>query len=117
MLVAPRSRAFKSEFNLNVVPGTAAEVEKAIEPFIKHLNSHNFHLRIEAIETVTAVAPPFLENKIIAMATGDDSYAQSRAIPALGRLNTPASRRELANLVEDRQPFYSWMAIYPEFVD
>lgn len=111
MLVAPKSRALKSEFYLNIVPGNAAQVEKALAPFIKRLNAPNFQLRTEAIETITAVAPPFLEKKIIALATGDDSYAQSRAIPALGRLNTPAPRRVLAKLVEDRQPYYSWMAI------
>ena len=54
------------------------------------------------METITATAPPFLEKPLIALADGPDSFAQSRAIPALARLNTEESRRVLAKLIEDR---------------
>ena len=32
-------------------------------------------------------------------------------MPALGRLKTAESKRALAKLIEDRQPYYSWQAI------
>jgi hypothetical protein len=110
-LVDPRSRSFTSEFEITVVKGEKAEAEKAFEPFLKNLKGGSFERRIEAVETITAVAPPFLEQTLIALATGRDSFAQSRAIPALGRLNTPESKRTLAKLIEDRQEYTMWQAI------
>jgi hypothetical protein len=111
VLLAPASRLFKSEFEVDVIEGEKAEVEKAFEPFLKNLCSRDFDRRIEAIETITAMAPPFLEETLVALATGTDSLAQSRAIPALGRLSTAESRRVLAKLIEDRQEYYIWQAI------
>ena len=111
MLHAPDSRSFRSEFEVAVVEGEEAEVERAFEPFVKNLNSSDFDRRTEAVETITAMAPTFLEKTLIALATGADSFAQSRAIKALGRLNTVESRRILVKLIEDRQPYYSWQAI------
>ena len=111
MLLAPASRAFKSEFEIAVVEGEKADVERAFEPFLKSLGSSDFERRVEAVETITATAPPFLEKTLITLADGPDSFAQSRAIPALGRLNTAESRRALAKLIEDRQDYYSWQAI------
>jgi HEAT repeat protein len=102
---------FKSEFEIEVVEGEKAKVENAFEPFLKNLGSPDFDRRIEAVETITAMATPFLEKTLIALATGRDSFAYGRAIPALGRLNTAESRRVLAKLVEDRQEYYSWQAI------
>jgi hypothetical protein len=111
MLVAPRTALIRSEFEVTVVNGREADVEKALQPYVKNLTSRDFDRQTEAVETITAVAPPLLETKLIALATGKDSYAQSRAIPALGRLNTAAAKRTLARLVSDRQPYYSWQAI------
>lgn len=111
ILLAPSSRLFKSEFEIEVVEGEKTKVENAFEPFLMNLGSPDLDRRIEAVETITAIAPPFLEKRLIALATGRDSFAQSRAIPALGRLKTAESRRVLAKLVEDRQEYYSWQAI------
>ena len=111
VLLVPASRMFKSEFEIEVVEGEKAKVENAFEPFLKNLGSPDFDRRIEAVETITAMATPFLEKTLIALATGRDSFAYGRAIPALGRLNTAESRRVLAKLVEDRQEYYSWQAI------
>jgi HEAT repeat protein len=91
--------------------GEKAEVERAFEPFLQSLGSSDFERRVEAVETITATAPLFLEKTLIALVDGPDSFAQSRAIPALGRLNTAESRWALASLIEDRQPYYSWQAI------
>jgi len=111
MLLAPESRSFRKEFEITVVEGENAKVEKAFEPFLKNLSSRNFDLRIEAIETITAMAPPFLEETLIALANSGDSFARSRAIPALGRLNTAESTWSLAKLIEDRRRDYSWQAV------
>ena len=111
LLLAPRSLTFKSQFEVDVVEGERAKVENALEPFLKNLSSHDFDRRIEAVETITAVAPQVLERTIIALANSGDSFARSRAIPALGQLNTPESRRVLAKLIEDREADYSWQAI------
>jgi HEAT repeat protein len=111
ILLAPVSRSFKSEFEIAVVEGERAKVQRAFTPFLENLNSPEFELRVEAIETITAMASPFLEKTLIALANGPDSFAQGRAIPALGRLNTAESKRALAQLIEDRQPYYSWQAI------
>jgi hypothetical protein len=105
MLIAPDSHSFRSEFEVAVVEGEEAEVEKAFEPFLRNLSSRDFDLRTEAVETITAMAPPFLEKTLIALADGTDSFAQSRAIKALGRLNTTESKRVLAKLIEDRQEY------------
>ena len=110
-LLAPTSRSFKSEFEIAVVEGERAEVERAFTPFLENLSSPEFDLRVEAVETITAMASPFLKETIIALANGPDSFAQGRAIPALGRLKTTESKRALAKLIEDRQPYYSWQAI------
>jgi HEAT repeat protein len=111
ILLAPISRAFKSEFEIAAVEGEKSKVEKTFEPFLKNLSSRDFDPRVEAVETITAMAPPFLEKTLIALATGEDSFAQSRAIPALGRLNTTESKRVLAKLIEDRVGYYSGQAI------
>ncbi len=111
MLLAPDSLSFRSEFEVAVVEGEKAEIEKAFEPFLKSLSSREFDLRIEAVETITAMAPPFLEKTLIALANSGDSFANSRAIKALGRLDTAESRRALAKLIEDRREDYSWRAI------
>jgi HEAT repeat protein len=111
MLVAPRSRSFRSEFEIAVVEGEKANVEKAFEPFLMNLSSSDFDRRMEAVETITAMAPPFLEKTLIALANSGDSFARGRAIPALGCLNTTESRRFLAKLIEDRQEYYSSQAI------
>ena len=110
-LLAPASRSFKSEFEIAMVEGEKADVERAFKPFLEGLSSSDFERRVEAVETITATAPPFLEKTLITLADGPDSFAQSRAIPALGRLNTAESRRALAKLIEDRQDYYSWQAI------
>jgi hypothetical protein len=111
MLLAPDSRAFKSEFEVAVVEGEKAKVERAFEPFLKNLSSHRPGLRTDAVETITALAPPFLENTLTALANSGDPFARSSAIPALGRLNTIASKQELARLIESRGEEYSWQAI------
>ena len=116
MLLAPGTRTFKSEFEIAVVEGERAEVERTFEPFLENLSRPElskleFELRVEAVETITAMAPPFLEKTLIALANGPDSFAQGRAIPALGRLNTAESKKALAKLIEDREPYYSWQAI------
>ena len=111
ILTDPASRIFKSEFEIEVVTGEKAKVESAFAPFLKNLGSRDFDRGVEAVETITAMAPPFLERTLIALATGRDSFAQSRAIPALGRLNTAESRRVLAKLIEDRQGYYFWQAL------
>ncbi|MDR3675824.1 MAG: HEAT repeat domain-containing protein, partial [Acidobacteriota bacterium] len=110
-ILAPAKRTFKSQFEITVVEGEKARVERAFDPFLKNLSTRDFDLRVEAVETITAMATPFLEKTLIALATGEDSFAQSRAIPALGRLNTAESRRVLAKLIADRQPYYIWQAI------
>jgi HEAT repeat protein len=110
-LSAPSSLSFSSEFEVTIVPGEKRDVEKLFEPFLKNLNSRYFDLKIEAVETITAMAPPFMEDTIITLANSRDSFAKARAIPALGRLNTTESRRILAQLVKDRVGSYSWQAI------
>lgn len=109
--IAPESRSFRRDFEIRVAKGNNAAVEKAFEPFLKNLNSHGFKQRTEAIEAITTMAPPYLEKTIIALAESNHSFTQSRAIPALAKLNTAASRRVLARLIEDRQSDYSWQAI------
>lgn len=109
--IGPESRSFRRDFEIRVAKGNKAAVEKAYEPFLKNLGSRDFKQRTEAIETITTMAPPFLEKTIIALAKSNHSFAQSRAIPALGKLNTAASRRVLARLIEDRQSDYSRQAI------
>jgi HEAT repeat protein len=116
VLLAPGSSTFSSEFDVTIVKGEEAKVEKVFGPYLKNLNLKDlsrtdFDRRIEAVETITAMAPPFLEKTLIALATGADSFDQSRAIPALGRLNTAESRQALAKLIEDRQEYDSWQAI------
>ena len=111
MLVTPEIRSFRTQFEISVIRGKEDDVEKTFAPYLKNLASPDFDLRIEAVETITALAPPFLEKTIMALANGADSSARSRAIPALGRLNTTESRRVLARLIEDHQPDYSWQAI------
>ena len=110
-LVTPTSQTFKSEFEFAVVKGEEAEVEKAFKTALLNLRSHDIDRRIEAVETVTAVAPPSLEKTIIALSKDEGSFAQSRAIPALGRLNTVESRRVLAKLIADRRQHYTPQAI------
>lgn len=107
----PISRIFKSDIELNVVEGDMAQVEKAFEPVLKNLNSRDFDLHNEAIETIAAVAPSFLENTLITLALSGNSFDRSTSISALGRLNTVESRRALAKLIADRQPDYIWQAI------
>jgi HEAT repeat protein len=76
-----------------------------------NLNSRDFDRRVDAVETITAMATPFLEKTLIALANSGDSFANGRAMKALGRLNTTESKRALAKLSEDRQEYYSWQAI------
>lgn len=110
-LLVPGHRTFRTNFEIKIVKGDEGVVRKAFEPFMKNLDSHDFKLRIEAIETITAVAPPFLEKAIITLAEGKDGFARSRAIPALSWLNTANTRRVLAKLARDRQRGYSGHAI------
>src|SRR5438309_379888 len=60
--ISARSRSFRSEFEVAVVEGEKAKVERAFEPFLKNLNlkslnSGDFERRIEAVETISAIAP------------------------------------------------------------
>ena len=110
-LQASATRSFKSDFEIAVAEGGRAEVERAFTPFLENSSSPEFDLRAEAVETITAMAPSFLEETLIALANGPDSFARGRAIPALGRLQTAESKRALAKLIEDRRSDYSWQAI------
>jgi HEAT repeat protein len=111
MLLSPHSHSYRNEFEIKVVKGDERTVEKPFEPFLKNIHSRELKLQTEAIETITAVAPPFLEKTLLAFAEGDDPFARDRAIPALGWLNTEESRRVLVKLIEDRQKGYSERAM------
>ena len=47
-LLAPASRCFKSEFEIAIVEGEKADVERDFEPFLESLSSSDFERRVRS---------------------------------------------------------------------
>ncbi len=77
----------------NAAPASASEFQR----WVNQLQSTDLMERIEAARTLASLAPPFLENTLLAFA--DNSEFRRLAPLAFHRLNTPRSMAAMAELL------------------
>jgi hypothetical protein len=80
------------------------------QPLLNQLRDQNSFKRIEAARALASVAPPFLEGTLLSFA--NDSDLQMFAPLAFHRLNTPRSKKAIAELLSktNRGTFEHWQA-------
>ncbi|MCL5006329.1 MAG: HEAT repeat domain-containing protein [Acidobacteria bacterium] len=84
--------------DIRIVPGTEDQLKGAFQPVLKDLNSTNSEIRWQAVQAVTKLAQPFLQQAILNLSKKpNDVWA---AIEGLYKLNTPQDRERLAQLAE-----------------
>jgi hypothetical protein len=80
---------------VKVQRGNESQLRAAFQPFVEELDSPDLMKRSEAVSAITALAPPFLENVLIALSKSDYAFA---AIEALRRADTVKTREALAKI-------------------
>jgi hypothetical protein len=75
--------------------GDENQHEAAFEHFVEELDSPDIMKRKEAADAITALAPPFLEDELIALTKSSYAYA---AIGALRKADTSKTREALAQI-------------------
>lgn len=88
-----------SELDIEIVQGDVAELKRAFEKYTRDLTFDGFQVRFNAIAAITTAAPPFLEDHILQLSR--TSYGAGPTITALASLNTPRTRKRLAEMAED----------------
>jgi hypothetical protein len=71
------------------------QLKAAFQPFVEELDSPDVMKRSEAAGAITALAPPFLEDVLVALTKSSYAYA---AIGALRNADTPKTRAALAQI-------------------
>jgi HEAT repeat protein len=71
------------------------QLKAAFQPFVEELDSPDLMKRSEAAGAITALAPPFLENVLVALTKSSYAYV---AIGALRKANTSKTREALAQI-------------------
>ena len=80
---------------VRVHPGSENELEAAFRPIVAQLNDSDPMQRASAAAAITELAPPFLEDLLIALTNTEFS---SSAVVALRKADTPKTRAALAHI-------------------
>jgi hypothetical protein len=80
---------------VKVQRGKENQLKAAFQPFVEELDSPDLMKRSEAAGAITALAPPFLEDVLVALTKSSYAYA---AIGALRKAGTSKTREALAQI-------------------
>lgn len=80
---------------VKVQRGNENQLKAAFQPFVKDLDSPDLMKRSEAAVAITTLAPPFLEDVLVALTKSSYAYA---AIGALRKADTAKTREALAQI-------------------
>ncbi len=88
----------RADIDIRVVQGSEWELKAAFQPVLKDLKSTDGEQRWQAVQAVTELAHPFLQQTVIDISKNPtDVWA---AIEGLYKLNTTKSRERLAEIVQ-----------------
>jgi hypothetical protein len=88
----------RADIGIQLVQANRGELKAAFQPVLKDLESADREQRWSAVQAITELAQPFLEQTIINLSKNPaDVWA---AIEGLYKLNTPQARERLAELAE-----------------
>lgn len=91
-------RDFSSDIQITLVKGSEEELRQAFQPYVRDMDSSDSLVQSQAIEAITEMAPPFLEDVILKLA--DLPNRAAPAASALGRLNTARAKQRLVEMAE-----------------
>lgn len=87
--------------DIQLVQGSKGELKAAFEPVLNDLKGSKGERRWQAVQAVTELAKPFLEQTVIDLSRNpEDVWA---AVEGLYKLNTPQARKRLAELAESAE--------------
>jgi HEAT repeats len=95
------SKQFKLEktFRIQVFPANRESLQMIYQVYVTNLRSSDDEIQREAERVIASGAPPWLEDTIVGMLRRYTS--REFALLGLKNLNTPRSRQELANIVQN----------------
>ncbi len=88
----------EGQFDIRVEDGKDESLAAIFQPYVSDLDSKDEERRQEAARVIGSIAPPFLEDTILSMATSPAT--RPFALIGLWHLNTPRSREALAGFVD-----------------
>jgi hypothetical protein len=83
---------------VKVQRGPESHLRAAFQPFVAELDSPDLMKRSEAAGAIIALAPPFLEDVLVALTKSNYAYT---SIEALRKADTPKTREALAQIATD----------------
>ena len=90
---------FEKNFSIQVYPGSRQSLQMIYQVYVSNLQSGDGEIQREAERVIASGAPPWLEDTIIGMLRRYTS--REFALLGLKNLNSPRSRQELANIVQN----------------
>ncbi len=88
----------EEQFHIRVEDAGAENLPSIFQPYLAELNSKDEERQQEAVRVIGSLAPPFLEDTILAMVASPAT--RRSALIGLRRLNTARSREALAAIVQ-----------------
>lgn len=95
--------SFKSDLEFTVKPADPTEAEQALRKFEADLNSKDPEVRHNALDAISATAPPYLQDVALRLARSKDVFDVAHGIGALRLMNTSEGNAALAEIISSRQ--------------
>src|SRR5579872_814317 len=90
---------FSSKFEVRLDPTDQARVQGILQDFERNLHSGDPDVRHAALDVLSTSAPVFFESTALRLSHDEDPFVVIHAVAALGRINTPATRAALAEII------------------